>query len=76
MRILIVSDSVGLHVVLLNWINDLTKLGHEVKLATPTFNDKRSSLFYNFKINRIRKLYIQTINIKNIILPRKVFDII
>ena len=65
-RILIVNDSISHHVVLVNWINDLTKMGHEIKLTAPTFNYKCLFFFRNSKINRIHKLCVQIVNIKNL----------
>ena len=66
MRILIVNDSTAHHTVLVNWMHDLKKMGHEVKLATPNNDFKYLLSFCGFKTNKIRKLYIQIINIKNI----------
>ena len=67
MRILIVNDSTAHHVVLVNWIHDLKKMGHEIKLTTPSNDSKYFLSFSSFKINKLRKLYTQVINIKNIV---------
>ena len=67
MRILIINDSTAHHVVLVNWIHDLIKMGHEVKLATPNKDFNYLFSFSHFKINKWRKLWNQIVDIKNII---------
>ena len=64
MKILVVQDTDSTHEVLLNWINDLKKMGHEITIAV-TEKKSRSDLSSN--INNFYSLTLQIINLNNFI---------
>jgi hypothetical protein len=70
-KILIVADGNAQHVVLTNWLEDLRKLGHEIKIATLSSDYDHLFLFSYFKKIKLFKLSSEIINIKNIITLKK-----
>ena len=70
-KILIVADGNAQHVVLTNWLEDLRKIGHEIKIATLSNDYNHLFLFSYFKKIKLFKLSSEIINIKNIITLKK-----
>ena len=66
-KILIVADGNAHHVVLTNWLEDLRKIGHEIKIATLDNDFGHLFLFRYFKKIKLFKLISEVINIKNIV---------
>jgi len=66
MRILIVTDSPQM-VVLVNWINDLKKMGHEVKLATAHRKSGKLAISNYYKKSELYKFIAGVVNLGDIV---------